>query len=53
MKLKITGDELTIEEDDNSLVSAMVKGAKGKLTVRGREINKVKDKDGKVLRDKK
>ena len=52
-KLSVVNDELTIEEEDNSIATALIKGAKGKLTIRGREINKVKDSKGKVLKDTK
>lgn len=51
MKLRIEKDELTIEEEDNTLVSKLFKGVKANVTIRGRQINKIKDSTGKVLKD--
>jgi len=49
----VEGETVTVDEEDNSLVTALVKGAKNKLTIRGRRIHKIKNSKGKVLRDDK
>jgi ABC-type histidine transport system ATPase subunit len=48
-KLRIEKDTMIIEEGEDSLVSKLVQGCEGKLTVRGRKIKTVKDKNGKVI----
>lgn len=60
VKLRIeNNDELVIEEGDGDLIAEMIKGCEGKLTIRNPrikggkiEVKKIKDKDGKVLKDK-
>ena len=60
VKLKIEKDELTIEEGDNDLIAAMIKGCEGEVTIKcpyvtgGKvKIKKIKDKNGTVLKEKK
>ena len=55
MKLTIKKNEATIEGDD-SLVSKLVAGCKGKITIKTpfgeREIKNVKDDKGKTIKEK-
>ena len=51
VKLKVAGDEATIEEGDTTFLGKVIAGTRGAIKVRGREIHKVKDSHGKVLKD--
>ena len=55
LKLKISKDELTIEEGENTLLGKAIAGCQGTIKINTarvhREIHKVKNKEGKVLKD--
>jgi len=57
LKLKLNKDELDIEEGEDSFLGKMLAGAKGKVKIKTpfgeREIHKIKDSKGKVLKDDK
>ena len=57
LKLKVDKDEVTIEEGEDSLLGKLLAGAKGKVKINTpfgkREIHKVKNSKGKVLKDDK
>ena len=57
LKLKVSKDELTIEEGENTLLGKAIAGCQGTVRLNTgrvhREIHKVKNKEGKVLKDDK
>ena len=57
LRLKVSQDEVTIEEGENTFLGKLMEGTKGKLTIRTpfgkREIHKVKDTKGRVFKDDK
>ena len=57
IKLVIDKDELTIDEEDTNLANQLLRGVRGKVRINTpfvrREITKIKDSKGKVLKDDK
>ena len=57
VKLKVDKDELTIEEGENTFLGKLIAGSQRNIKINNplirREIHKVKDSKGKVLKDDK
>lgn len=58
-KYKVEGDTLTVEEGENDLVTQMIAGCQGTVIIKNplikggkREIKKIKDKNGNIIKDK-
>lgn len=55
VRLRLNKDELTIVEGDESFIGKLIAGTQGKVKIKNplmrREIHKVKDHTGKVLKD--
>lgn len=57
VRLTLNKDEMTITEGDESFIGQIIAGVQGKVKIKTpfvrREIHKVKDSKGKVLKDDK
>ena len=57
LRLKVSKDEVTIEEGENTFLGKLMEGCKKHITISTpfgkREIHKVKDSKGKVFKDDK